>query len=144
MGWNGSYSKGRAPAQKAPSGKDVRGLVLKGLVAGLIVVGCACFFLFRSGKDDAPVQEPPKKSKVTKRQPAPAASIFALCLSSIGRVIKTVFIGQLSSSFLCKSFSTYCSMVFPEMQYKVEKEMPGTHLFSRRDADGVFLSFPRV
>ena len=72
MGWNGSYSKGRAPAQKAPSGKDVRGLVLKGLVAGLIVVGCACFFLFRSGKDDAPVQEPPKKPKVTKRQPAPA------------------------------------------------------------------------
>jgi hypothetical protein len=35
-------------------------------------------------------------------------------------------------------------MVFPEMQYKVEKEMPGTHLFSRRHADGVFLSFSRV
>ena len=27
---------------------------------------------------------------------------------------------------------------------KVEKEMPGTHLFSRRHAGGVFLSFSRV
>ena len=72
MGWNGNYSKGREPTQKAPSGKDVRGLVLKGLVAGLIVVGCACFFLFRSGKDDVPAQETPKKPKVTKRHSAPA------------------------------------------------------------------------